>query len=302
MQHEAGSGPTPGWYDDPGGSGRLRHWSGSRWGDELRDRPDQSPDVDPPSATVVVDGPADRILDLLRLQGGRTRAELARETALSISQVERILDQLVQQGRIAHHGILKEFYLSDDPFWRSPMARRTASAPAAGSSSPPSASVRQVDGASYRVSAPPAPMSFGEAVATGMSKGLDFSGRVGRPEYWWFALFVGIGTLITQFLPLPIFLIIGLVLGIPQLAAATRRLHDTNRSGSWLVGLVGVPFALQLLGLFAINSGAFGAGLTLTGIGTLAGGVGGLIMLVLLILPGTADRNQYGDPPTGSRR
>jgi len=71
-----------------------------------------------------------------------------------------------------------------------------------------------------------------------------FEGRAGRAEYWMFflvnfvvALIVGVidgmiamGALSTLY---------GLGVLLPHLAVAVRRLHDTNRSGWWvLIGLV----------------------------------------------------------------
>jgi uncharacterized membrane protein YhaH (DUF805 family) len=72
-------------------------------------------------------------------------------------------------------------------------------------------------------------MRFQDAIRVCFSKYATFSGRASRPEYWWFVLFLCLGTL------------------LPSLAAATRRLHDTQRSGWWqLVGLV------PLVGLFVL--------------------------------------------------
>lgn len=139
MPDSVGSGPAPGWYDDPGGSGRLRYWSGSGWGDELRDREIEVSGFDPSASTrqpVLPGSPASgvaaepdaQILDVLRIQGGRTAAELAREANLSTSEVLHITDRLVEQGRIASHGLQNGFYLADDPFWSSvPTSADTAS-------------------------------------------------------------------------------------------------------------------------------------------------------------------------------
>ncbi|HYH29112.1 MAG TPA: DUF805 domain-containing protein [Pseudonocardia sp.] len=92
----------------------------------------------------------------------------------------------------------------------------------------------------------------------------DFTGRARRTEYWMFALFnIVIGIVLMVFDNL-----LGLtfangftngVLGtlysiavlLPGLAVAVRRLHDTNRSGWWvliaLVPIVGVIVLIVLL-------------------------------------------------------
>jgi len=94
-----------------------------------------------------------------------------------------------------------------------------------------------------------------------------FSGRAQRAEYWVFAL---VNTLVLAVLVLlggiaawlggevaplsiaPLALYV-LVLLVPSLAVSVRRLHDTNRSGWWLL-LSLVPFGgLALLVLFALD-------------------------------------------------
>jgi uncharacterized membrane protein YhaH (DUF805 family) len=81
-----------------------------------------------------------------------------------------------------------------------------------------------------------------------------FSGRASREEYWMFFLFNIIITLV-------IGLIEGLVCGsgivgmlyslailLPGVGVSMRRLHDTNRSGWWLIiGLVPLIGAIVLL-------------------------------------------------------
>ena len=60
-----------------------------------------------------------------------------------------------------------------------------------------------------------------------------FSGRSARAEYWYHILFLmilgGISSLISPILQL----IVSLVLMIPSIAVAIRRLHDIGKSGWW---------------------------------------------------------------------
>ena len=101
-----------------------------------------------------------------------------------------------------------------------------------------------------------------------------FSGRARRMEYWMFALFNAIIFLVLAILAVatrsPIFWILyglyALAVIIPSLAVAWRRMQDTGRHGLWiLLGLI--PF------------------------------VGGIILLIFMILPGTQGPNEFGPDP-----
>ncbi len=94
-------------------------------------------------------------------------------------------------------------------------------------------------------------MTFGESIATCMGKYAVFSGRASRSEFWWFYLFTILmhwGAAIVGAITMPIpelvwlpAVIIDLIFLLPDLAAATRRLHDTGRSGWWqLLYLTGI--------------------------------------------------------------
>ena len=83
-------------------------------------------------------------------------------------------------------------------------------------------------------------MTFSAAVATCMRKYVTFSGRAPRSEFWWFQLFQ---LLVTVCLSLTLEYLVPLarlVLFLPGLAVGCRRLHDTGRTGWWLL-LVLVP-------------------------------------------------------------
>ncbi|MBL8469782.1 zinc-ribbon domain-containing protein [Methyloversatilis discipulorum] len=99
-------------------------------------------------------------------------------------------------------------------------------------------------------------MSFGTAISTCLRKYADFDGRATRAEYWWFYLFFllvawgaaiidGSGTLSG---------LLNLLLLLPSLAAAARRLHDTGRSGWWqligftIIGLIPLIYWLASRG------------------------------------------------------
>jgi len=102
-----------------------------------------------------------------------------------------------------------------------------------------------------------------------------FDGRAGRPEYWWFFL---INTIISVILDLVIHDATGQVLGaiyalavlLPSIGVGIRRLHDTNRTGWWLL--------VSLVPL-----------------------VGWIWIIVLLALAGDGGPNRY-DPPPGTLR
>ena len=75
-------------------------------------------------------------------------------------------------------------------------------------------------------------MNFTTAVRTCFKKYTDFSGVATRPEYWWFALFNSLGSLLLgltgiSFLRLLWFLAVI----VPGLSVLFRRHHDAGRSG-----------------------------------------------------------------------
>jgi uncharacterized membrane protein YhaH (DUF805 family) len=106
-------------------------------------------------------------------------------------------------------------------------------------------------------------VSFQEAVTTVFTqKYADFSGRARRSEYWFAYLAVILaylvvaiigGILHARFL---IFLVVLAVI-VPSLAVGARRLHDTGRSGWWL--LLGiVPFGGFVLLYWFVSDSAPG--------------------------------------------
>lgn len=102
----------------------------------------------------------------------------------------------------------------------------------------------------------------------------EFTGRARRQEYWMFALFNVIITVVLEVLAFAtrssifwiLLVIYALAVIVPSLAVLVRRLHDTGKSGFWFfIGLV--PF------------------------------IGGIWLLVLTVLPGNIGANQYGPDP-----
>ena len=94
-------------------------------------------------------------------------------------------------------------------------------------------------------------MNFIESVRTCLfsSKYLTFKGRASRSEYWWFQLFTFAVGIIFGFLPDDFELldnIVSLLMFIPTLAVASRRLHDWNRSAWWML-LPGLNFAAGMI-------------------------------------------------------
>lgn len=120
---------------------------------------------------------------------------------------------------------------------------------------------------------PGAPMGPVEAIISCLNKYFQFSGRASRSEYWYYQLFVLLCFgLFFAFLaaiesPHPLVslavILVFLAAVIPQWTAAVRRLHDTDRSGWWLLIQV-VPW------------------------------IGPVVLLVLLCLRPTPGRNRFG--------
>lgn len=127
-------------------------------------------------------------------------------------------------------------------------------------------------------------MNLTTAVLTCFSKYATFSGRARRAEFWWFALF-NFGVLFTLALielaagapnhwmmgegnPSPVATLYWLGVLLPSLAVTVRRLHDTDRSGWWIL-IEFVPF------------------------------VGPLILLWFVATRGTVGPNRFGPDPFG---
>lgn len=91
-------------------------------------------------------------------------------------------------------------------------------------------------------------MTFQESIRVCFSKYADFSGRAGRSEYWWFFLFIILASLGASMISNVLSALFSLGILLPSIAAATRRLHDTNRSGWWqLISFIPVIGAIVLI-------------------------------------------------------
>jgi uncharacterized membrane protein YhaH (DUF805 family) len=94
-------------------------------------------------------------------------------------------------------------------------------------------------------------MTFTESISICFKKYATFDGVASRSEYWWFWLFCVLGALAISLVSDTLGGIFGLATLLPSLAAGARRLHDTDRSGWWLlvmfVPLVGWIILVVLL-------------------------------------------------------
>lgn len=98
----------------------------------------------------------------------------------------------------------------------------------------------------------------------------QFSGRASRSEYWWFVLASVLVIFVAAFVDwiagsAVVTVIAYLFLIIPGIAVSVRRLHDTNRSGWYLL--------LNLVPLF-----------------------GSILIFIWSVTPGDKMANQFGPP------
>jgi uncharacterized membrane protein YhaH (DUF805 family) len=141
-----------------------------------------------------------------------------------------------------------------------------------------------------------------------VQKYADFSGRAPRAEYWWFTLaliiayivisivesILGIDKTVGPYGYLSVLLLLGTI--VPSIAVSVRRLHDTNRSGWWVL-LPMVPYGIGIaLAGPAILSGSM-VGLGMAGIFFMIGLICGIVLFVFMVLPGTRGDNNYGADP-----
>ncbi|MEJ5989616.1 DUF805 domain-containing protein [Ramlibacter sp. PS3R-8] len=101
-------------------------------------------------------------------------------------------------------------------------------------------------------------------------KYVDFNGRAGRSEYWWFFLLcVGVAVVFNVLGLDMLGLLANLALLLPSLAVGARRLHDTGKSGwfqlVWLIPLIGWAIMIYWLVQPSTTSNVYGDGPAVAG-------------------------------------
>ena len=143
----------------------------------------------------------------------------------------------------------------------------------------------------------------------------SFEGRIGRGVYWLAILALIVAVLVLTFAPFLLnseaaaVLLLALtsqfiwLLSLwPMLAVGSKRLHDRNKNGWWLLVFWLLPFALFCVGFSIVlfddprtgRSGDFATGSILV-LASLAPALWGIVELG--ILPGTRGPNLYGADP-----
>jgi uncharacterized membrane protein YhaH (DUF805 family) len=135
----------------------------------------------------------------------------------------------------------------------------------------------------------------------------DMSGRVGRPEFWYFVLANFVVAIVAAILQsvtfLPLLAIYNLAMLLPTAGMGARRLQDSGRDGRlvWIFIIAG--FVSQALSAFAMMSFlalgflsaiVFGP---IIGLINLAFLIASLVLIYFWCLPGDPGANAYGPPP-----
>jgi uncharacterized membrane protein YhaH (DUF805 family) len=115
-------------------------------------------------------------------------------------------------------------------------------------------------------------MTFTQAIPSGFSRYFDFRTRSSRSEYWYWTLFALLVSVAATVLDALLFggsaildTVSSVVLFIPGIAIAARRLHDINRTAWWIL------IAFTIIGI--------------------------LLLLYWYIQPGDQGDNDYGSDP-----
>ena len=123
--------------------------------------------------------------------------------------------------------------------------------------------------------------TFGQAVKSCFNQYCGFKGRASRAEFWWFALFTTIVGFVLGFVDVLLFTstenaffallgfsgLFRLGVFLPALAVTARRLHDTDKSGWWMLLYLTI--------------------------------IGGIVVFIFSLLRGNEGSNKYGEDPYG---
>lgn len=124
-------------------------------------------------------------------------------------------------------------------------------------------------------------MGFADAIRAGFANYVTFSGRAQRSAFWYWTLFVLLGSIVAEVLDGIIFSGIGgegngplnglwgLAALLPSIAIAVRRLHDLDRSGWWYL-LVALPL------------------------------IGWIVLVIFFVQRGGEGPNRFGEDPFGT--
>jgi len=158
-------------------------------------------------------------------------------------------------------------------------------------------------------------LSFADAIKSGFRNYVTFKGRASRSEFWWWTLFAVLVQSVTAALDDTVNSIASLALLLPGIAVNVRRLHDTDRRGTWLIWpVITLVVGIASFVLFAVAAdldlndannwdlenkveGAALALLIVGGVALLATLVLGLLNLSFTLMKSDPQMNRFGPPP-----
>ena len=152
-------------------------------------------------------------------------------------------------------------------------------------------------------------MSFTDSIKTCFQKYIDFNGRASRSEFWWFFLFTLLVRIVTTWIP-GLGFIITLALLLPSLSVTARRLHDTNRTGWWMLlyvipvlSLIAISIVIIVLVVISFSDTwedtdvAWGIFIFLLIFLIIISLVSAIVLLIFLVTAGTVGPNRFGADP-----